>query len=279
MYALLWLVLFNHNFCSLFWRIALGQRLFWSDCGYKQANFWSWAVCIDLHEGFPWAKWKHELEKWQFSWLILYIQILIRLKKGFVLFLFLFFFCCCCCCCCFSFFFFLIPCLVVFRINLFWCVYTSTIMHNTSGQSSGLYGHFIPKWNASAFAEECERLDNFLDPVNPDLVYENAIFSILDLVVVCISTFLLFSFFHLTKGAPADQWVKRWPSNLAVAGSSPAGGGVLSIVNGVPLHTAFHCHPDIVLIWLKYCWKGRKIASHPSIHPSIHPFHAILTTQ
>ena len=40
---------------------------------------------------------------------------------------------------------------------------------------------------------------------------------------------------------------------------------------GVPLHTAFHYHPNVVLIWLKYCWKGRKIASHPPIHPSIHP--------
>ena len=38
------------------------------------------------------------------------------------------------------------------------------------------------------------------------------------------------------------------------------------IVNGVPLHTAFNYHLPIVLIWLKYCWKGGKIASHPSIH-------------
>ena len=40
-------------------------------------------------------------------------------------------------------------------------------------------------------------------------------------------------------------------------------------VNGV-LHTVFHYHPPIVLIWLKYCWKGRKIGIiHPSIHPSV----------
>ena len=31
----------------------------------------------------------------------------------------------------------------------------------------------------------------------------------------------------------------------------------------VPLHTAFHYHPLIVLVWLKYWWKRRKVASHP----------------
>ena len=67
-------------------------------------------------------------------------------------------------------------------------------------------------------------------------------------------------------GAPVAQLVKRWPTDLAdrvrssleVKSSQPT-------VNGVPLHTAFHYHLNIVLIWLKYCWKGRKIASHSSI--------------
>ena len=36
------------------------------------------------------------------------------------------------------------------------------------------------------------------------------------------------------------------------------------------MHTASHHHPPIVLICLKYCWKGLKIAYHPSIHPFIH---------
>ena len=36
----------------------------------------------------------------------------------------------------------------------------------------------------------------------------------------------------------------------------------------VPLHPTFYCHP-IILIWLKYCWKGCKIARYPSIYPSI----------
>ena len=34
---------------------------------------------------------------------------------------------------------------------------------------------------------------------------------------------------------------------------------------GILVHTAFLYHLPIVLIWLKYCWKGYKIASHPSI--------------
>ena len=41
----------------------------------------------------------------------------------------------------------------------------------------------------------------------------------------------------------------------------------------VPLRTCsgFAYHLPIVLIWLKYYWKGRKIASRPSIHPSQTP--------
>ena len=66
-------------------------------------------------------------------------------------------------------------------------------------------------------------------------------------------------------GAPVAQWVKRWPTDLAVPSSIPARGKIFSTVNGVPLHTAFHYHPSIVLIWLQYSWKGRKITNHPSI--------------
>ena len=55
-------------------------------------------------------------------------------------------------------------------------------------------------------------------------------------------------------------WVKHWPTDLAVPSSK-----IFSAINWVPLHTAFHIHSLIVLIWLKYCWKGCKIANHPSI--------------
>ena len=68
----------------------------------------------------------------------------------------------------------------------------------------------------------------------------------------------------LLLGAPVAQWVKRWPADLDVSGLSLEA-GIFSIVNGVPLHTAFHYHPPNVLIWMKYCLNGRKIASHPSI--------------
>ena len=44
------------------------------------------------------------------------------------------------------------------------------------------------------------------------------------------------------------QWVKHWPTDLAVPGSNPARGEIFSIVNGVPSHTAFHYHSPIVLI-------------------------------
>ena len=49
-------------------------------------------------------------------------------------------------------------------------------------------------------------------------------------------------------GAPVAQWVKRWPTDLAVPSSIPARGEIFSTVNGVPLHTAFQYHLPIVLI-------------------------------
>ena len=36
-------------------------------------------------------------------------------------------------------------------------------------------------------------------------------------------------------------------------------------IDGTSLHRAFHVRPSIVPIWLKYCWKGRKIPNS-SIH-------------
>ena len=37
-------------------------------------------------------------------------------------------------------------------------------------------------------------------------------------------------------------------------------------LNSFSLHKAFHVHPSIVPIWLKYCWKGHKTVTDPSIH-------------
>ena len=80
--------------------------------------------------------------------------------------------------------------------------------------------------------------------------------------------------FHTMLGAPVAQWVKRWPTDTAYWSSGPssipARGKIFSTVNGALLDTAFHYQPLIVLIWLKHCWKGRKIAIHPSIHGHFH---------
>ena len=54
--------------------------------------------------------------------------------------------------------------------------------------------------------------------------------------------------------------------------SIPAQGEIFSTVNGIPLHTTIHYRPPIVLIWLKYYLKGRKITSHLSIHPMHGPY-------
>ena len=78
-----------------------------------------------------------------------------------------------------------------------------------------------------------------------------------------LNTFYLHVVFK--KWEASVEKVEHWPADLVKLGLSPAGAGSLLNVNRVPLHTAFDFHPPVVLIWPTYCWKGRKITSHPSI--------------
>ena len=82
----------------------------------------------------------------------------------------------------------------------------------------------------------------------------------------------VYPFYLKLMQALVSQWVKRWPTDLAGVSLSPARGEIFSTVDLVLLHTAFHYQPLIVLIWLKYWWKGRKIARHPSILKLISEF-------
>ena len=45
--------------------------------------------------------------------------------------------------------------------------------------------------------------------------------------------------------APVAHWVKGRPTDLAVSGSIPARGEILSILNGAQLPTAFQNRPPI----------------------------------
>ena len=60
-----------------------------------------------------------------------------------------------------------------------------------------------------------------------------------------------------------------------LSGSSPAGGEITSepkrrfIAQSFSC-SPFHCHDTE---WMKYSWKGRWTATHPSIHPSIEPYY------
>ena len=66
-------------------------------------------------------------------------------------------------------------------------------------------------------------------------------------ISACAYVCFIASLVHL--GAPLTQWVKRWPTDLAVVSSSPARGEIFPTVYGVPLlHTAFHYQRLIVLI-------------------------------
>lgn len=73
--------------------------------------------------------------------------------------------------------------------------------------------------------------------------------------------------FH-ESGAPVAQWLKRWPTDLAVPGSSPARGGSNSNRNQGSIahsHSFLSAYrPDINEILLK-----RRQISKSSVHPSI----------
>ena len=49
-------------------------------------------------------------------------------------------------------------------------------------------------------------------------------------------------------GSPVAQWVKYWPTDLAVRSSSPARGELFSTINRILLYTANHYQFLIVLI-------------------------------
>ena len=63
--------------------------------------------------------------------------------------------------------------------------------------------------------------------------------------------------------APVAQWIKLLIWRLLVR--DPLEAEIFPILNRAALHIAFRYHSPIVLIRLKYCQKGRKIASLPSI--------------
>ena len=56
-------------------------------------------------------------------------------------------------------------------------------------------------------------------------------------------------FFLDSLGAPVAHRVKPWSTDLAVSGLSPAQAEIFSTVNEVQLHTAFHYHLPIILIY------------------------------
>ena len=76
-------------------------------------------------------------------------------------------------------------------------------------------------------------------------------YSLYQTVLLKSSSHLACFLVHLARmaiGAPVTQWVKCWPTDLAVPSSIPARGEIFSTVNAVPLHTAIHYQPPIVLI-------------------------------
>ena len=78
------------------------------------------------------------------------------------------------------------------------------------------------------------------------------------------------TFYISIEGVPVAQWVEPWPTDIAVPVWALPEAEIFSVIKDVTLHTAFHYHLPIMLIWLKYCWKGCKITSHPSYSYNIY---------
>ena len=64
-------------------------------------------------------------------------------------------------------------------------------------------------------------------------------------------------------GAAVAQCVKCWPADLAVPEFEPLWRWNLLIRKWGCIAQTFHYHLPIILVWLKYCWNGCKIANHP----------------
>ena len=85
---------------------------------------------------------------------------------------------------------------------------------------------------------------------------------------ITVNSFFRFLFVWLfLAGVPVAHWVKHalayWSSGPEVESRSRR--TLLNRNRGSIAHT-FQYHPHIVPIYLKYCWKGRKISSRPSIY-------------
>ena len=90
----------------------------------------------------------------------------------------------------------------------------------------------------------------------------------------CMETFkCLWDYLKLQSACPPQLETSPWPSGkhsrLWITGSwvwIPLEARFFPNLNCASLHRAFHVHPSIVSKWLKYCWKGCKTLTHPSIH-------------
>ena len=147
----------------------------------------------------------------------------------------------------------ILPCLIItasvitiFSSNHLFCHFMKVIFMKVL-----LFEHILCKW--SIYLNKCEDRSRCIryKPITLYALYQYLVNQ---------------RIYTTAYGAPVAQWVKRWPTNLAVVSSSLARGEIFSTVNWVSVHTPFHYQPLIVLIWLKYCWKERKIASHTTAY-------------
>ena len=116
------------------------------------------------------------------------------------------------------------------------------------------------RFDENLCSESCENVKSIaVDAKGGNLRHHFARIEFMDygMHVMLSNTYQLFIYLqfyafhaHLHRfiGAPVALWDNRWPTDLAVPDSSAARGEILSTINGVPMHTAFHYHPSIILI-------------------------------
>ena len=90
-----------------------------------------------------------------------------------------------------------------------------------------------------------------------DVFFRSGIIIVIMMFAKRLNEFIIYTSWHRVcpcfsngipvQGATVAQWVNRWNTDLTVLASSLARDEIFSTVNGVPLHTAFHYHPPIIL--------------------------------
>ena len=92
-----------------------------------------------------------------------------------------------------------------------------------------------------------------------DLVVYRVLRGVNWLLSAVVFLYIYVKYSLATRSVQVAEWLALLALDQEVSGSNPAGGRSQLWLYGASLHRAFHYHPSVISIWLKWCWKGCKI--------------------